>query len=278
MEKGRVGPGQTIAVDLDEARFYGDEELKDVLAARQPYGEWAKRIRVIDHIVKADATEPVQDQGEELRRRQLAVGTTLEELEMILHPMVEDAQEAVGSMGDDAPIAVLSEKYRGLHHYFRQNFSQVTNPPIDSLRETRVMTLKTRLGNLGNVLDEDASQCELLQLESPVLSNAEFAAMHTTMGAATIVVDCTFPVGRRRGRACAPRSTASAARPRRGCAPAAPTSMLTDEAIGAERVGIPMILATGAVHTLLVRASAAHLHQPQRALRRMHGRALLSPC
>ncbi len=80
-------------------------------------------------------------------------------------------------MGDDTPLAVLSEQYRGLHHIFRQNFSQVTNPPIDSLRETRVMTLKTRLGNLGNVLDEDASQCDLLQLESPVLSNAEFAAM-----------------------------------------------------------------------------------------------------
>jgi glutamate synthase (NADPH) large chain len=82
--------------------------------------------------------------GEELRRRQLAMGYTLEELEGILHPMVEDANEAVGSMGDDTPIAVLSSQYRGLHHYFRQTFSQVTNPPIDSLRETRVMTLRTR--------------------------------------------------------------------------------------------------------------------------------------
>ena len=79
--------------------------------------------------------------------------------------MVEEAKEAVGSMGDDTPLAVLSEQYRGLHHYFRQNFSQVTNPPIDSLRERRVMTLKTRLGNLGNILDQDESQCRLLQLE-----------------------------------------------------------------------------------------------------------------
>ena len=107
---------------------------------------------------------------------------TLEELEAILHPMVEDASEAIGSMGDDTPIAVLSEHYRGLHCYFRQDFSQVTNPPIDSLRETQVMSLKTRLGNLGNVLDEDSSQCDLLQLESPVLSNAEFEAMLRTMG------------------------------------------------------------------------------------------------
>ncbi len=194
VEKGRVGPGQSIGVDLDTATFFTDEAMKDMLAARQPFGEWAKRIRQIDHIVKTDAPEPVFYDREELRRRQLAVGTTLEELEMILHPMVEDGQDAVGSMGDDTPLAVLSEKYRGLHHYFRQGFSQVTNPPIDSLRETRVMTLKTRLGNLGNVMDEDSSQFDLLQLESPVLSTAEFAAMRETMGASACVVDCTFAV------------------------------------------------------------------------------------
>ncbi|MDA8251139.1 MAG: glutamate synthase large subunit, partial [Rhodospirillales bacterium] len=252
--KGRVGPGQTIAVDLDEARFYADEELKDVLAARQPFGEWAKRIRVIDHIVRADATEPVLFEGEALRRRQLAVGTTLEELEMILHPMVEDQQEPVGSMGDDTPLAVLSEKYRGLHHYFRQTFSQVTNPPIDSLRETRVMTLKTRLGNLGNVMDEDASQCELLQLDSPVLSNAEFAAMRATMGAAAIVVDCTFPAHEREAglRAAIERIRREAEEGvRAGCTHV----ILTDEDMGPERAAIPMILATGAVHTHLVRSS-----------------------
>ncbi len=254
VEKGRVGPGQTIGVDLDEARFYGDEELKDVLAARQPFGEWAQRIRVIDHIVKADATEPVALEGEALRRRQLSVGTTLEELEMILHPMVEDAQEAVGSMGDDTPIAVLSEKYRGLHHYFRQTFSQVTNPPIDSLRETRVMTLKTRLGNLGNVLDEDASQCDLLQLESPVLSNAEFAAMQATMGSAATVVDCTFTVDDGEGglRAALERIRREAEEGvRAGCTHV----VLTDEAVSPTRAAIPMILATGAVHTHLVRSS-----------------------
>ena len=85
--------------------------------------------------------------------------------------MVEDAKEAVGSMGDDTPLAVLSRQYRGLHHFFRQNFSQVTNPPIDRLREQRVMSLKTRFGNLGNVLDEDESQCRLLQLDWPVLTD-----------------------------------------------------------------------------------------------------------
>ena len=254
VEKGRVGPGHCIGVDLDAVRFYGDEEMKDMLAARQPFGEWAKRIRQIDHIVKTDAPEPALYEGEALRRRQLTVGTTMEELEMILHPMVEDAQEAVGSMGDDTPLAVLSDKYRGLHHYFRQAFSQVTNPPIDSLRETRVMSLKTRLGNLGNVLDEDSSQFDLLQLESPVLSNAEFAAMRAHMGRSACVVDCTFPVaqaeaGLREALSRIRREAEEGVRA--GCTHV----ILTDEGIGAERAGIPMILATGGVHTHLVNSS-----------------------
>ena len=149
IEKGRIGPGEMIAVDLDDGRFLKDEAVNNMLAARHPYGDWTARVKKIDHIVKTDAPEPAYYHGEVLRRRQLAVGMTLEELEMILHPMVEDAVEATGSMGDDTPIAVLSEQYRGLHHYFRQNFAQVTNPPIDSLRETRVMSLKTRAGQSG---------------------------------------------------------------------------------------------------------------------------------
>lgn len=254
VSKGRVGPGQTIAVDLDEARFWKDEELKDMLAARHPYGDWAKRISQIDKIVKTDAPEPVRLEGEALRRRQRAAGLTLEELETILHPMVEDAQEALGSMGDDTPIAVLSETPRGLHHYFRQNFSQVTNPPIDSLRETRVMTLKTRLGNLGNVLDEDSSQFDLLQLESPVLSTAEFEAMRAHMGDTVCEVDCTFPLaeGEAGLRAALARIRREAEEGvRSGCKHV----ILTDEAVSAERVAIPMILATGGVHTHLVQQS-----------------------
>ncbi len=254
VEKGRVGPGQTIAVDLDEARFWRDEELKDMLAARHPYGAWAKRIRQIDNIVKTDVAEPVRWEGEALRRRERAAGFSLEDLEMILHPMVETAQEPLGSMGDDTPLAVLSEQYRGLHHYFRQNFSQVTNPPIDSLRETRVMTLKTRLGNLGNVLDEDSSQFDLLQLESPVLSTAEFEAMRVHMGESACTVDCTFPVaeGEAGLRAALQRIRREAEEGvRSGCKHV----ILTDEAADAERAAIPMILATGGVHTHLVRQS-----------------------
>ncbi len=254
VEKGRVGPGQCIAVDLEAGRFYADRALKDMLAARHDFTSWTRRIREIDHIVKTDAPEPLLYQGEELRRRQLAAGMTLEDLELILHPMVENANEPVGSMGDDTPIAVLSDRYRGLHHYFRQAFSQVTNPPIDSLRETRVMTLKTRLGNLGNVLDEDSSQLDLLQLETPVLSTAEFAAMREYMGASACVVDCTFPLddGEAGLRAALERIRREAEEGvRAGCTHV----ILTDDAEGPERVPIPMILATAGVHTHLVRQS-----------------------
>ncbi len=254
VEKGHVGPGETIAVDLEAMRFYHHEEMMDRLAERQDFGAWTKRITVIDRIVKTDAPEPVRYQVEELRRRQRAVGYTLEELELILHPMVEDASEATGSMGDDTPIAVLSERYRGLHNYFRQNFSQVTNPSIDSLREARVMSLKTRLGNLGNVLDENADQCDLLQLDSPVLSTAEFDAMRTTMGEAACLVDCTFPAsdgetGLRAGIERIRREAEEAVRA--GCTHV----ILTDAAQDDTNAPIPMILATGAVHTHLVRQS-----------------------
>jgi glutamate synthase (NADPH/NADH) large chain len=254
IEKGAVGPGQTIGVDLGEAKFYTDAEMKDMLAARQDFGAWVNRITVIDHIVKTDAPEPVRLDAEELRRRQLSVGFTLEDMELILHPMVDDAQEAVGSMGDDTPLAVLSEKYRGLHAYFRQTFSQVTNPAIDSLRETRVMSLKTRLGNLGNVLDEDENQCDLLQLDSPVLSTAEFEAMRKTMGASACVVDCTFKVANGEGglrRAIERIRREAEEGVRAGCTHV----ILTDEAMSPQRAPIPMILATGAVHTHLVRQS-----------------------
>src|SRR5580698_7582078 len=109
--------------------------------------------------------------------------------------MAEDAKEAIGSMGDDTPLAVLSDRYRGLHHFFRQQFSQVTNPPIDSLRERRIMTLNTRLGNLGNVLDQDASQTRIVLLDSPMLTSGEFKALAKRMGKAASEIDCTFAIG-----------------------------------------------------------------------------------
>ncbi|MBP7336732.1 glutamate synthase large subunit [Niveispirillum sp.] len=252
VEKGRLGPGQMIAVDLKEGRLFHDREIKDNLASGRPYGEWIGEITVLDDLVKKAPVEPAELSKDELRRRQLAYGITMEDLELILQPMVDDAKEAVGSMGDDSPIAVLSDKYRGLHHYFRQNFAQVTNPPIDSLRETRVMSLKTRLGNLGNILDEDSTQCRLLQLESPVLTTAEFRAMRKYMGATAAEIDCTFdpsagPNALRDGLRRIRQEAEDAVRG------GATHVILTDEAMTANRAPMPMILATGAVHTHLIR-------------------------
>src|SRR5690625_547075 len=268
IEKGRLGPGQMLAVDLQEGRLYHDAEIKDFLAARRPFGEWARSITVIDDIIRPSplpgAGEAATLEREELRRRQVAYGISMEDMELLLQPMVETAKEAIGSMGDDTPLAVLSERYRGLHHFFRQNFSQVTNPPIDSLRERRVMALKTRLGNLGNILDEDESQCRLLQLESPVLSNAEFLAMRDYMGETAAEIDCTFkpaPAETAAGEPDTDRSTRSTLRSallriRQQAEDAVREGkthiILSDAASGPERAAVPMILATAAVHRHLM--------------------------
>ncbi|RDD61523.1 glutamate synthase large subunit [Ferruginivarius sediminum] len=250
VEKGKIGPGQMIAVDLEEGQLYHDREIKAMLAERKPYGDWIGSITHIDDLIRPEHGERVEYDKEGLRRRQYGFGLTMEDLEMILHPMVEDAKEAVGSMGDDAPLAVLSDKYRGLHNFFRQNFSQVTNPPIDSLREKAVMTLKTRLGNLGNILDEDESQCRVLQLESPVLTNAEFTAMRAYMGASAAEIDCTFdPDGNEGGlRGAIARIQQQAEEAVRG---GCEHVILSDKGVGAEKAAVPMILAAGAVHTHL---------------------------
>ncbi|MFO1074793.1 MAG: glutamate synthase large subunit, partial [Geminicoccaceae bacterium] len=251
IERGRVGPGESIAVDLTTGTFYHDQELKDHLAGLKPYSKWVQNITHLDECLKETAPAPAQYEREELRRRQNLYGLSLEDMELILSPMVLDAKEAVGSMGDDTPLAVLSKQYRGLHHFFRQQFSQVTNPPIDPLREWRVMSLKTRFGNLGNVYDEDPSQTRILQLESPVLTSTEVAAVKGYFEDNIRIIDCTFeagPGGRLRAALERIRQEAEEA-VRAGCE----TLILSDEAVGPDRVPMPMILATGAVHSHLVR-------------------------
>jgi len=251
-EKGALGPGQLIAVDLEKGKLYHDTELKDHLSSKQPYEKWVKRITLISDLEppKEDVTSTFQD--DELRRRQMIYGLSMEDMENTLQPMIEDQKEAIGSMGDDTPLAVLSSHYRSLHHFFRQNFSQVTNPPIDSLRETRVMSLKTRLGNLGNILAEDESQCNLLQLDSPVLLNKEFEAMRAYMGDTVRILDTTFDPD---SGPDALRNTLERIREeaedavRGGCL----HLILTDKNVSDKRAPAPMILAVGAVHSHLVR-------------------------
>jgi len=137
VEKGALGPGQMLAVDMKTGKLFHDTEIKDKLAAAQPFSEWVGKINDADSEL-AGVTEKALFKGKELRQRQIAAGYSIEELEQILAPMAEDGKEAIASMGDDTPSAVLSKMYRPLSHFFRQNFSQVTNPPIDSLREYRV--------------------------------------------------------------------------------------------------------------------------------------------
>ncbi|MGR3493457.1 MAG: glutamate synthase large subunit, partial [Shimia sp.] len=250
-EKGALGPGQMIAVDMAEGKLYHDTEIKDQLAGALPFGEWVGRITDLDADLGA-VTEVALFEGAELRRRQIAAGYSVEELEQILAPMAEDAKEALASMGDDTPAAVLSSQYRPLSHYFRQNFSQVTNPPIDSLREYRVMSLKTRFGNLKNVLDQSSAQTEILTLDSPFVGNAQFARLVEAFNAPMVEIDCTFPAGGSQGalNAALVRVRAEAEEAVRS---GAGHIVLTDQHQGEDRVAMPMILATSAVHSWLTR-------------------------
>jgi len=251
VEKGALGPGQMIAVDMVPGELYHDVEIKDTLAAAQPFGEWVGKITELDGVL-AEVTEAPVFTGPELRTRQIAAGYTMEELEQVLAPMAEDGKEVVASMGDDTPSAVLSEKYRPLSHFFRQNFSQVTNPPIDSLREFRVMSLKTRFGNLKNVLDEDSSQTAIIVLDSPFVGNAQFDKLVERFNAPMAELDCTFPAG------AGPRALREGLERIRGEAEEAVRSgaghlVLTDQYQSESRVPMPMILATSAVHSWLTK-------------------------
>jgi glutamate synthase (NADPH/NADH) large chain len=248
-EKGALGPGQMIAVDMKEGKLYHDTEMKDALAASRPFGDWVGKINELDSKLSAVEEKPMFS-GSELRQRQIAAGYSIEELEQILAPMAEDAKETLASMGDDTPSAVLSKKYRPLSHYFRQNFSQVTNPPIDSLREYRVMSLKTRFGNLKNVLDESSAQTEILVLDTPFVGNAQFEELKNQFGSPCTTIDCTFEPGTGALQAALDRVRAEAEDAVRS---GAGHLILTDEHVSADRVAMPMILATSAVHSHLTR-------------------------
>lgn len=249
VEKGALGPGQMLAVDMKKGKLYRDKQIKDKLAAALPFGEWVSKINDLDEKLAKVAEKPLFT-GEELRKRQIAAGYTVEELEQILAPMAEDGKEAIASMGDDTPSAVLSKQYRPLSHFFRQNFSQVTNPPIDSLREYRVMSLKTRFGNLKNVLDEDSSQTEIVVLESPFVGNAQWEELVANFDAPLAEIDCTFEPGTGALSAALARIRAEAEEAVRS---GAGHLVLTDQYSGPGKVAMPMILATSAVHSHLIR-------------------------
>lgn len=254
LSKGRVRPGGMIAADLKEGKFYEHEEIIDLLADKNPYLEWLENVRELEPEI-GPGDEPVIFGKEELRRRQVAAGFTMEDMELILAPMIEDGKEAIGSMGDDSPLAVISNTYRPLSHFFRQNFSQVTNPPIDPLREDRVMSLKTRFKNLGNILATDSAQQDVFALESPVLSNGMYDRLMAFLGDRVSVIDCTFEppkAGAQAGEAL----RAALDRIQQEAEDAVRSGhehiVLTDEHQGPDKIACPMILAAGAVQAHLV--------------------------
>jgi len=192
IEKGALEPGRLIALDLEDGKFYDSADMLDKLASARPYHKWLKKVVNLDEELAGPEPEASLS-GDALRRRQQSCGQTHEDMELILSPMAEMSKESIGSMGDDTPLAVLSDLYRPLSHFFRQNFSQVTNPPIDPLRETRVMGLKTRFRNLRNILAEDSSQTrEMLELSSPVMTNGMYQRFMEFVGDKAAIIDCTF--------------------------------------------------------------------------------------
>ena len=253
VRRGHVQAGGMIAADLQEGRFYEHNEIVDKIADEHPYDSWITNVRDLDKEL-SKGEEPRLFRTEDLLRRQSVSGFTLETLELILAPMAETGKEAIGSMGDDSPVAVLSETFRPLSHFFRQNFSQVTNPPVDPLREDRVMSLKTRFKNLGNVLVTDPTQQDVFVLESPVLTTGMYTRLVELLGEGVQVIDCTFEAERATGSGGAMKDALARIRQEAEDAVRAGREhiVLTDENQSVDRVALPMILATGAVHSHLV--------------------------
>ncbi len=174
VSKGRLQPGKMFVVDMEQGRIIPDEEVKADICSRQPYQEWLD-----DNKIKAEklpqSIRPYQHYSEEtLLKRQITFGYTSEDLRMILAPMAQSGMEAIGSMGVDTPLAILSDQSQHLSYYFKQLFAQVTNPPIDSIRERSIMSLISFVGSNENILTETPNHCRLVQLEQPVLTIEEF--------------------------------------------------------------------------------------------------------
>jgi len=172
--KGRLQPGKMFLVDTEQGRIIEDDEIKRTIAAGRPYREWLDEYQIhVDDLPQPP--EMPQPDPESLLQRQIAFGYTFEDQRIIITPMARDGVEAVGSMGNDTPLAVLSNRPRPLYDYFKQLFAQVTNPPIDCIREEIITSVETRLGSEGNLLNPQPSDCRRLELKWPIITNEEFA-------------------------------------------------------------------------------------------------------
>ena len=172
--KGRLQPGRMFLVSLDQGRIIDDEELKSNLARKNPYGQWLKDNKITLEDLPAAPEPPVLD-AKELVSLQQAFGYTIEEIRMLTTVMAENGTEAIGSMGNDTPLAVLSDQNQILYHYFKQLFAQVTNPPLDAIREELVTSIGAFVGSEQNLFEETPEHCRQLRLASPVISSAELS-------------------------------------------------------------------------------------------------------
>jgi glutamate synthase domain-containing protein 2/glutamate synthase domain-containing protein 1/glutamate synthase domain-containing protein 3 len=250
--KGRLHPGKLFLVDLERERVVPDAEVKRDLAARQPYGEWLRE-RVV-RIGDLPEKSPRVPRVEPLRARQLAFGWSQEDLRVLLEPMARDGMEPTGSMGNDTALAVLSDNRPVLFSYFKQLFAQVTNPAIDPIRESIVMSLQACVGPEINLLGETADHCHQLVMPQPILCNAELETLrqvdHEVFEARSI--DITWPV--RDGVAGMERRLEEICRHASELVEDGVTILiLSDRNLGKERAAIPSLLATAAVHHHLVR-------------------------
>ncbi|HVM58046.1 MAG TPA: glutamate synthase large subunit [Gaiellaceae bacterium] len=252
VRKGRLQPGKLFLVDLAEHRIVPDAEVKRRVATQQPYAAWveSETVRLAD-LPEAPAPDAP---AEPLRRRQLLFGYAQEDMKVMLAPLALNAEEAVGSMGNDTPLAVLSRRKPLLYSYFKQMFAQVTNPPIDSIREAVVMSVKASVGSERNLLDETPEHARQLVIDNPILRDSELEQLrhvrHDVFKSHT--VDTTWPVEEgvdglsvALDRICLHADLALAA--------GTNILILSDRDAGPARVPVPSLLATAAVHNHLVR-------------------------
>jgi glutamate synthase domain-containing protein 2/glutamate synthase domain-containing protein 1/glutamate synthase domain-containing protein 3 len=254
--KGRLQPGRMLLIDTQQGRIIPDEELKHDYGNRQPYARWLQENIVKLHdLPNPRKSRPVDDGETDPLRRQQMFGYTLEDPRILIAPMVTTGSEAIGSMGNDAPIAALSDRPSLLFNYFKQVFAQVTNPAIDSIREESVMSLMSNLGAARNLLEETPEHARMLELDQPILTDAELERIRQSDHAAVkaVTLSATFenrkPIGEALREAMDRLRKQASDAVRDG----ASVLILSDREAGPDRLPIPSLLATGGVHHHLIR-------------------------
>ncbi|HZZ56961.1 MAG TPA: glutamate synthase large subunit [Opitutaceae bacterium] len=254
LAKGRLQPGRMFLVDTKQGRIIDDEEIKRAIVGERPYRQW-----IAEHLVRLedlpDGPEAPPPDHETLLQRQVAFGYTFEDERMLIAPMARDGVEAVGSMGNDAALAVLSNKPRLLYDYFKQLFAQVTNPPIDCIREEIVIGAETRLGSEGNLLHPTPSACRRVELKWPILTNEEFAKLRRQHlpGLKVGVLPILFRVTRgEKGLAKSLEELSAMAR-RMIEEDEVNVIILSDRGVNADFAAVPALLAIAGLHHYLIR-------------------------